>query len=142
MYYAYHSDGDRKFNSVLYVQNWFRRLEDFMSQSPLLQEVLDELSEYKYPWCDQVDFQIWVKAKYDTDWKFDPLTHHTSVILAEVKTEDTILETTLQELWVGSVSANTRYVSYICRKCMVEGDTGPITSKLMGTEHGGTLPAS
>ena len=94
MYCAYHSDA-RKSNSVLYVQNWFRRLEDFMSQAPLLQEALDELSEYKHPWYDQADFHAWAKAKYDTDWKFDPLTHHTSVLLAEVKTDDTILATTL-----------------------------------------------
>ena len=111
MYYAFYSDA-RKSNSVLYVQNWFRRLEDFMSQAPLLQEALDELNEYKHPWCDKPDFHNWAKAKYGTEWKFDPLTHHTSVLLAEVKTHDVILGQTLQEFWAGSVSLNTRYASY------------------------------
>ena len=92
----------RESTSILYVQNWFRRLVDFASQAPLLREALDKLGTYKHPWCGNAQLKVWATAKHGTEWTFNQLTHHTSKMLAEIRETDPGLANTLQVLWAGN----------------------------------------
>ena len=102
----------RKSTSVLFVQNWFRRLVDHASQAPLLRQALDKLQKYEHPWMNHDRLHDWATNKYGTTWKFDPLTHHTSEILADVRTEHIDLADELQKLWAGDELTGTVYSSY------------------------------
>lgn len=102
----------RKSTSLLFVENWFRRLKAHACQAPLLQEALDELSSYQHPWIGNVELQTWGNQKHGTDWKFDPLVHHTSTILASIRAEDPALAGRLQQLWAGNIQDGTAFSSY------------------------------
>lgn len=81
----------------------------------MLREALDTLNgerTYKHPWLDNADLKAWGVAKHGSDWSFDPLVHHTSEILVDIKSEDAILASTLQDLWAGNVEQGTVFSSY------------------------------
>ena len=107
-----HTSAARKSTSVLFIENLFRRLEAHACQAPLLQEALDPLNPYLHPWIDKPEVLMWGKAKHGTDWVFDPMVHHTSKILDEIRREQPALGATLQELWAGTWEAGTAHSSY------------------------------
>ena len=102
----------RESKSVLFVENWFRRLRAHASQAPLLRTALDKLGTYKHPWLGNQDLQQWGVAQHGSDWAFDAMTHHTSEILSDVRAQDPGLAATLQELWAGDENLGTAHSSY------------------------------
>ena len=107
-----HNSEARQSTSVLYVEHWFRRLKAYATQSPLLQEALDNLGDYHHPWQNNQDLHDWGSQKYGTEWKFDPLMHHTSELLEEIRNEDPDLADKMQKLWAGDASEGTKFSSY------------------------------
>ena len=67
---------------------------------------------YHHPWLDDPDFQLWGTQKFGTEWEFDPLLHHTSELLEEIRHEDPDVTDKMQTLWAGDAEAGTKFSSY------------------------------